>query len=115
MGNTCGEGSCGSGSGGNRCKCGCRCGGCGCGSKGKLPSADTGNPMTDKMVMLADRAWEAAIIDKMKELWVKQMGEKMDDIAGSAVETSMAFHMNMIKGKTEVMAGAAKIKEAMSG
>jgi len=51
---TCNDGSCGSSSGGG---CGCRQGNCGCGKKSKS-DCDTGCSMTNKMVILADRAWE---------------------------------------------------------
>lgn len=67
------------------------------------------------MVWLADKAWEHAVMEKMKAHWESTMGEKIDEIAKASVETSMAYHMNMMKGKTEVGQAAKKIQEAMSG
>ena len=92
---------------------GCPDGNCGksC-SKGEC--CDTGCNMCNKMVKLADKAWEHAVMEKMKAHWEKTMGEQMDKIAEASVKTSAAYHMNMMKGKTEVHEAAKGIQEAMS-
>lgn len=103
----------------NKCEmCGsgnCGCGSCGCGkSSKKKDCCETGDPMCDQMVEMADKAWEALMMEKMKDLWQSQMGEKMDKIAEASVETSMAFHMNQMKSKMEVGEAANKIKESFA-
>tara|TARA_Y100000034_G_scaffold134711_1_gene203944 strand:+ start:1417 stop:1623 length:207 start_codon:yes stop_codon:yes gene_type:complete len=66
------------------------------------------------MVKLADRAWEEIMVEKMKALWLEKIGDKMDQIASASVETSMAYHMNEMKGKTEIKEAAKRIKEAFA-
>ena len=75
---------------------------------------DTGCEMSNHMVRIADNAWECLMAEKMKAHWEKLMGSKMNEIAAASVETSMAYHMNMVKGKMEVEASAKKIQQAMS-
>ena len=111
MGN-CNNGSCGTSSG---CGCGPNCG-CKPGSCGpkKSDCLKTGDPMIDKMAMLADKAWEAALIDKMKILWQDKMGEKMDKIAEANVGLSMAFHMGKMKADMELGEAVGKLKESFA-
>jgi len=105
----CNNGSCGTSSG-SGCGCG-KCGsGCRCSKCNKNECLKTGDPMIDKMAMLADKAWEAALIDKMKVLWQDKMGEKMDQVAEANVELSMAFHRGKMKTEIELGEAVGKLK-----
>tara|TARA_Y100000310_G_scaffold281300_1_gene301691 strand:+ start:242 stop:586 length:345 start_codon:yes stop_codon:yes gene_type:complete len=105
--NKCGSGPCSCGPGCGVGKCGP---GCGCGKCKKSDCIKTGDPMVDKMAVLADKAWEAVLIDKMKVIWQDQMGEKMDKIAEANVGVSMAFHMGKMKSEMELGEAVGKLK-----
>ena len=99
----------------------CECGSCECGDHQDKSSnmkasmkIETGDDMCDTMVEMANKAWMKLMVDKMKNHWEKTMGKQMDSIAEASVKTSMAYHMNMMKGKSEVQEAAKKIREAMS-
>ena len=101
----------------NKCNM-CGCIPCNCGNSKSNKEAkeccETGDPMCDIMVNIADKAWEELIMEKMKGLWQSQMGEKMDKIAEASIETSMAFHINKMKGNMEVSEAANKIRQAFA-
>jgi len=98
----------------NKCDM-CGCSPCCCKSgKEDKDCCETGDPMCDMMVKLADSAWEELMMEKMKSLWQSQMGEKMDKIAEASVGGSMAFHMNQMKSKMEIGEAAEKIRQSFA-
>lgn len=103
---TCNDGSCGS----NKCGPGCGCPKC---NKSEW-MVNTGYAMVDNMAILADKAWEAVLIDKMKVLWQDQMGEKMDKIAEATVGVSIAFHMGKMKSEMDLGEAAGKLKASFA-
>lgn len=104
----CNDGNCGCGSSkssGSEC-----CGGnCGSGSS----EYDTGNQMSDMMLNLADSAWNALMLEKMKHIWEKHMGKQMDKIAEASVGASSTHHMGMMKSKAEMQESLEKLNQAM--
>ena len=93
-------------------KCGCQSR-CNCESESEM-HAQTGDEHTDKLIMIADKAWHELFKEKAKAHWEKTMGRQMDAMVEAVVKTSMDFHMNMMKGKQATQENVGKIHKVMS-
>lgn len=89
------------------CKCEC------CEANNDDMSLNSGDKIADMFAKLAYDAWNSLLIDKMKKIFEKQMGEQIDKIALSTVELSMAQHASEVKNQDAIEAAIAKLHESM--
>lgn len=75
----------------------------------------TGCEMTDKLMMLADHAWNQALIEKMKKELEKTHGAHMNEIAKVAVEGFAGYWKMKMEGKQKCEEFKEKVRETMSG
>jgi len=72
----------------------------------------TGCDMTDKMLHLADRAWEALMLEKMKKVFEEHNGEKMNRVAQATVELTNAHWKTKMEAMGNKQAAKTKLQEA---
>ena len=67
-----------------------------------------------KMMMdLANEAWSELMMDKMKIVYEKAMGDKMNKMAAVGVEACIAYWTNKMKEKGSCAEFEDKLKKAM--
>lgn len=73
---------------------------------------NTGCPMTDGMLRLADKAWEQLMIEKMKKVFEEHNGEKMNGIAQATVDSANAHWKNKMEAMANSHSAKMKLQEA---
>ena len=72
----------------------------------------TGCSMTDEMIHLAERAWQEVLIEKIKVLYQKHNGEKMDKVAQAAFEACNVHWENGMRTKMGVEESKNKVRQS---
>ena len=75
----------------------------------------SGCEMTDKLVHLAERAWEELLIEKMKVLLQEHNGARMDRVAKATVEVTNAYWEHKMAAKSGCQEAKQKIAQAFMG
>ena len=75
----------------------------------------SGCEMTDKLMHLAEKAWEKLLIEKMKKILEEKNGARMDKVAQATVEATNSYWEHKMKGKTQCHDAKDKIKSAFMG
>lgn len=78
-------------------------------------SKGTGCEMTDMMMCLADEAWKQLMVEKMKQQFEQQRGEKMNRVAAASIEASIAKWEHKMSGKMKCQEAKGKLKAAFMG
>jgi len=82
---------------------------CGCDTK----SAGEECNMPEKLIGLADQAWEELLKEKIKAEIQKSCGDKMDEIAKLVAEANHAKWGHMIKGKVKCEEYKQSVKQLL--
>ena len=72
---------------------------------------NSGDLMIDGVLEIADEAWAELMKEKMKKHFEATMGKKMDEMAKAAVEASLIFWKNKMKGSDELKAAYKKLHD----
>ena len=79
----------------------------------KKSCCSSGCEMTDMLMRQADQAWNEVVVEKMKEHFKANLGEKIDQIAAAGVKASTTYWQNKMKAKAEMHQEFENIKKAM--
>ena len=71
--------------------------------------------MTDGILKMAEKAWEQAVLEKMKQHFEQAAGEHLQKVAEAGVKASMTFWHNKMKSKAEMHQEFENIKKSMMG
>lgn len=96
----CGE-SCGSGCGSD----------CSCGGNESCCGEETSK--SEMFMELANEAWAELMKEKMKAVYEKSMGDKMNKVAAVSVEACMAYWMQKMKSEASCAEFEEKLRKAM--
>ena len=74
---------------------------------------NSGCDMTDGLMKMADKAWEQLMLEKMKKVFEKHNGAKMDKVAEAAVGASLKHWENKMKAQADVHMSLDNLRKSM--
>jgi len=87
-------------------------GGCKVCGKAGCNGCSTGCEMTDEMMRLGNEAWAELMKEKMKKVYEKKNGEKMNKVAEVVVDGCSGYWHHMMQGKASCEEFKGKLRDA---